>query len=111
VTDALLAPCGTYCEYCDYHRGERTPPCAGCGTHQGHPFWGDCKLHACAHEHQVDHCGVCREFPCAVFVNQYDPDHGQTSAFTRAGLLAYRKTAGTEKYKDMVKKLEAADTP
>jgi hypothetical protein len=46
-----------------------------------------------------------------VFVNQYDPDHGPTSAFTRAGLLAYRKTAGTGKYKAMVKKLEAGATP
>jgi hypothetical protein len=46
-----------------------------------------------------------------LFVNQYDPEHGQTSAFTRAGLLAYRKTAGTDKYEDMVKKLEAAATP
>lgn len=30
----------------------------------------------------------------------------QKSAFTRAGLLAYRKKAGTEKYIEMIKKLE-----
>jgi len=102
----LLAPCGTYCGSCAYYTKERTPHCSGCATHEGHPFWGDCKLYACAKDHEVEHCGLCKEFPCDLFVNQYDPEYGQKSAFTRAGLLAYRKKAGTDKYNEMVRKLE-----
>jgi hypothetical protein len=40
-----------------------------------------------------------------MFVDQYDPEHGQESAFTRAGLLTYRRKAGTEKYVEMTKRL------
>ena len=72
----------------------------------GHPFWCDCKLYVCAEDHKVEHCGLCTDFPCEQFINQYDPEHGQKSAFTRAGLLAYRTKAGTEKFCEAVKKLE-----
>lgn len=106
MEDVLIAPCGTHCEFCDYYKKERTPHCAGCGSHKGHPFWGGCKLYACAKDHEVEHCGLCKDFPCDLFINQYDPEHGQTNAFTRAGLLAYRKKAGTAKYYEIVKKLD-----
>jgi hypothetical protein len=102
----LLAPCGTYCAFCPYYTKEKTPHCPGCETQQGHPFWGECKLFACSKNHKVEHCGLCLEFPCTLFVNQYDPQHGQRSAITRVGLLAYRKKAGTEKYIEMVRRLE-----
>ena len=72
----------------------------------GHPFWGDCKLYACAEDHKVEHCGLCGEFPCDLFINQYDPEHGQKSAFTRTGLLAYRKKVGNQEYIAVFKKLE-----
>jgi hypothetical protein len=44
-------------------------------------------------------------------VNQFDPAHGQKSAFTRAGLLAYRKKVGTQKFIEMCKKLEEEGEP
>ena len=106
MKNVLIAPCGAYCKLCDYYQKERTPHCSGCGTHEGHPFWGECKLYACAKGHNVEHCGICEKFPCELFVNQYDPEHGQKSAFTMAGLLVYRKKAGTQKYKEMIKKLK-----
>jgi len=105
----LLAPCGTYCGSCAYYTKERTPHCSGCETHKGHPFWGECKLYACSTEHEAEHCGLCHEFPCELFVNQFDPEHGQKSVFIRAGLLAYRKKAGPQKYIEMVKKLKAQE--
>ena len=106
----LLASCGAYCGSCSYFLKERIPHCSACGTHKGHPFWGECKLYACASEHKVEHCGLCNDFPCNLFVDQYDPEHGQKSAVTRAGLLAYRKKAGSEKYVEMVKKLKEQGT-
>ena len=106
----LLAPCGTYCGSCSYFLKEKTPYCPGCKTQKGRPFWGECKLYVCAENHEVEHCGLCNHFPCNLFVDQYDPEHGQRSAFMRAGLLAYRKKAGTEKYVEMVKKLKEQET-
>lgn len=112
LDEKLLAPCGTNCGLCSYYTKERTPHCPGCNTQKGQPFWGACKLYACARDHQVEHCGLCGEFPCDLFVDQYDPEHGQRSAFTRAGLLAYRRKAGTQKYIEITKKLrdEEAET-
>ena len=106
MENGLIAPCGTYCGSCVYYTKERIPHCLGCGTQKGRPFWGECKLYSCAKEKRVEHCGLCNEFPSKLFVNQYDPEHGQKSAFTRAGLLAYRKRAGTKKYLEMIKKLD-----
>lgn len=105
MEDRLAAPCGTHCRFCAYYKKERSPHCSGCDSHKGHPFWGECKLYACANEHQMGHCGLCQDFPCDLFVNQYDPEHGQESAFTRAGLLAYRRKAGVRKYAEMAKKI------
>jgi len=105
LDEKLLAPCGTSCGLCPYYNKEKTPHCPGCDTQKGHPFWGACKLYACVGSHEVEHCGLCNEFPCDLFVDQYDPEHGQESAFTRAGLLAYRTKAGTKKYIEMTKKL------
>jgi hypothetical protein len=53
--------------------------------------------------HIVEFAGI---FPCDLFVDQFDPAHGQKSAFTRAGLLAYRKRVGTQKFVAMSEKLE-----
>ena len=106
MEDDLIAPCGTHCGFCVYYKKEKLPYCSGCGVHKGHPFWGECKLFGCANKREVEHCGLCEDFPCDLFVNQFDPAHGQKSAFTRAGLLAYRKKAGTNKFIEMAKELE-----
>jgi len=67
-------------------------------------FGFECKVYACATEHKVEHCGLCKDFPCSLFIGQYDPEHGRKNSIFRAGLLAYRKKAGTEKYIEMVQK-------
>ncbi|MCK4498485.1 DUF3795 domain-containing protein [Candidatus Bathyarchaeota archaeon] len=101
----LLAPCGTHCGVCEFYTKKKIPHCSGCASENGHPFWGECKLFACAKKHSVSHCGDCTDFPCELFLNQFDPAEGPKSAFTRAGLLAYRKKAGTDKYIEAVEKL------
>lgn len=106
MDELLLSPCGTYCGPCEFLNREEKPSCLGCGYQKGQPFWGECKVYACSKEREVSHCGECPEFPCEVFVNQFDPSHGQRSSFTRAGLLIYRKKVGAEKFIDMVKKIE-----
>lgn len=105
MNEKYLAPCGEYCGTCKFLNREEPPNCSGCGAEKGRPFWGTCKIFTCAAEHSVKHCGDCKKFLCDLFINQYDPSHGPKSAFTRAGLLAYRKKAGKEKFIDMATKL------
>ena len=102
----LHASCGAYCGVCEFYTKKKNPHCPGCVSENGHLFWGECQLFACAKKHSVNHCGECPEFPCDLFVNQFDPAEGPKSAFMRAGLLAYRKKAGTDKYLEAVEKLD-----
>jgi len=103
----LAAPCGEYCGLCPYYKGEKTPHCAGCGFHKGHPFWGECKLYACVTKHDIEHCGLCTDFPCDFFIGHFDQENpeGQRNAVVRTGLLAYRKKHGNKKWLDLYKKL------
>jgi hypothetical protein len=91
-------------------RKKKNPSCSGCGDHKGHPFWGECKLYACVTEHEVEHCGLCTDFPCDLFVGHFEgpPDsiEGQRDAILRLGFLAYRKKVGIEKYFAMIRKLK-----
>jgi len=109
----LLSGCGEFCGPCPYHTGEKQPPCPGCASHEGHPFWGECKVYECIVAKGVAHCGLCSEFPCDPFVDHYEesaPD-GQRAAVHRAGVLAYRARHGDEKTLMLLKKLrEPRDT-
>ena len=106
MSEEYLTPCGEYCGTCKFLKRETKPTCAGCGAQAGRPFWVTCRVYQCAADHGVAHCGVCEAFPCDRFVDQFDPAHGQRSVFTRAGLLAYRKRAGTDKYIEVVRRLQ-----
>ena len=108
MEEQLVAPCGAYCGTCMFLDRKEKPNCSGCGNQNGAPFWGKCKLYVCATGH-VEHCGVCKDFLCDLFVDQFDPAHGQKSAFTRAGLLAYRRRVGTQKFIEMSEKLNKED--
>ena len=105
MDENLIAPCGTFCGTCKFYNRTEQPSCNGCGNEKGAPFWGTCNLYACAND-RVEHCGVCEDFPCDLFVDQFDPAYGQKSVFTRAGLLAYRKRNGTQKFIEMSRKLD-----
>jgi hypothetical protein len=52
------------------------------------------------------HCGVCEDFPCDDFVNQFDPNNpeGQRNAVYRAGIEAYRARHGDEKAAELIRK-------
>ncbi len=72
---------------------------------KGAPFWGTCKTYACVKEKNVTHCGECEEFPCDLFMSQYDPDEGRLYSVIRAGLLAYRARHGDEKAVELTKEM------
>lgn len=106
MDEKFLAPCGSYCRTCEFLNKKEKPSCIGCGNQGGQVFWGECKLYACAKSKEVDHCGDCQDFLCDLFVGQFDPAQGQESVFTRAGLLVYRKKFGSEKFIEIVRKIE-----
>ena len=99
----LAAACGLYCGKCEYHPAK----CPGCGAIQGKPFWTAhfeievCPLHDCAvNKKQLEHCGLCAEFPCVMFLSLRDPS--QSDAEAEKGLrqrqddLLLRKEIGTK---------------
>lgn len=106
-TNGYLPGCGEYCGLCPYHTGVKQPLCPGCNVVKGKPFWGECKIYICTSDHDVQHCGVCEEFPCEDFINHYEEalPEGQRNAVFRAGLLAYRAIHGDTKTIKLLEKL------
>jgi hypothetical protein len=88
----LVTPCGSYCGECQNYQKN----CAGCGYAKGKPFWGECRFYPCAKQKNVEHCGLCLDFPCEYFMSTYDPSEGAWRVFYRAGQLAYRRKVGTK---------------
>jgi hypothetical protein len=95
-----IPPCGAYCKNCVVYKKK----CEGCVETKGKPFhlkgteFKICPIWDCAMKKKVDHCGLCKEFPCNLFLSFYDPKRGIVTALRRAGLLALRKKLGERKW-------------
>ena len=111
MDDLIFAGCGLVCNNCEFFSGEKEPQCPGCSQVKGEPFWGQCKLYSCNRKNKVNHCGVCNNFPCELFVDQYDPNNpdGQKDALFRAGILAFRTKHGDKKAVELIRKLQTID--
>ena len=100
-----IPPCGAYCQDCSVYKKR----CAGCVETNGKPFHlkdsgkDICPIWKCVTERKVEHCGLCKEFPCDTFLNWYDPERGIVTALRRAGLLALRKKIGTDAWIKWIK--------
>ena len=99
----LAPPCGLYCGTCE-HLGEK---CRGCGHQGGKPFWTamakveNCPLYdCCQNRKQLEHCGLCDDFPCETFNSLRDPslsdEAAEESLRERQKDLTLRKEVGTE---------------
>ena len=65
------AVCGTYCGDCDAYLDRI---CCGCGYQLGHTRRGECAIfRCCVVERGLEHCGLCMDFPCQVFVSHAAP--------------------------------------
>ncbi len=101
-----LAPvCGLYCGNCEYLKKD----CQGCGGQKGQPFWTAqidvkvCPLYdCCINRKQLEHCGLCNEFPCKTFLELRDPslsvEEAEKSLLARQNELLKRKKIGLEKW-------------
>lgn len=106
MTDEKNVPvCGLYCGSCDFFGKQ----CKGCGYVAGKPFWtaqiptGICPLHdCCSNKKRLEHCGLCEDFPCNIFLELRDPsmsnEEFQESLAVRQKALKRRTVIGTEKW-------------
>ena len=104
--DRKLAPvCGIYCGSCEL-LGKQ---CKGCGYVDGKPFWAEqfgvrvCQLHdCCRNSRHLEHCGLCADFPCKVFLEMHDPsmsdDEARKSLEARQADLRRRGQVGTDEW-------------
>jgi hypothetical protein len=104
MADVNHAPCcGIYCGDCPFLDLQ----CQGCGYVNGKPFWTDqlpgrvCPLYECCRNHkQLEHCGLCTEFPCRVFLELRDPNMSdeafQQALNERQKSLKLRAEIGTD---------------
>jgi hypothetical protein len=65
------AVCGRYCGECDrYLAGS----CCGCGYQLGSTCKGECAVfQCCILERGLEHCGLCIDFPCQMFLSLAGP--------------------------------------
>lgn len=67
----LAAVCGRYCGTCDAYLGGS---CCGCAYQLGRTQRGECPIFECCIVGRgLEHCGLCRDFPCQVFVAHARP--------------------------------------
>ena len=65
------AVCGRYCVDCEpYQQGL----CCGCGYELGQTYRGECAVFdCCIMDRGLEHCGLCVDFPCQVFLSHAPP--------------------------------------
>jgi hypothetical protein len=69
----LAAVCGRYCGECEAYQSGL---CCGCGYQLGQTRRGDCAIfRCCVVERGLEHCGICLDFPCQMFVSHASPLH------------------------------------
>ena len=75
----------------------------------GKPFWTAqikdkiCPLYnCCINQKQLEHCGLCDEFPCETFTGLRDPslteEEARQALLARQNELVKRKEIGTERW-------------
>ena len=71
LTRRLAAVCGRYCAACD---ACQEGSCCGCAYQLGRTRRGECPVfECCIVERGLEHCGLCLDFPCQVFVSHAPP--------------------------------------
>lgn len=98
---------GSFCSFCGKNCGECSERekfgCCGCKeTRDG--YWGGiCEIKECCAEKKIEHCGECKDFPCAVLRGFcYDKETGDDGE----RLLQCKKWADNKKstYENRVKR-------
>lgn len=109
----FAAACGLFCGNCEH----LDTKCKGCGIQKGKPFWTTmmkvecCPIYSCSvNTKQLEHCGLCNEFPCEIFNQLRDPslsdEEAKNALLARQNDLVKRREIGTEQWlKEKQKKI------
>lgn len=66
--------CGLDCNACE---NREKCDCPGCLELEEGNWAGNCDIKKCCEEKQLEHCGLCSDFPCDLLRNTaFDPDEG-----------------------------------
>ncbi len=101
----LAAVCGIYCGRCEY-LGEA---CKGCSVEKGKVFWTRsdqapwdiCPIwKCCVQDRQLEHCGLCPDFPCVTYLDLKDPNDPQAEVHQQENIesLKHRTNVGTSRW-------------
>ena len=67
----LAAICGLYCGTCEAFEAQ---DCRGCAYQLGVAAGEECRVfQCCVVERGLEHCGLCADFPCQLFLASADP--------------------------------------
>ncbi|MFC1514113.1 DUF3795 domain-containing protein [candidate division KSB1 bacterium] len=97
--------CGYYCGDCHF----LDKPCKGCMCTGGKPFWSEempgglCPIYnCCVNEKKLEHCGLCEELVCKIFLGLRDPNISdevfRKSIKDRETALRRREEVGTRQW-------------
>ena len=70
----LAAVCGLYCGTCEAYGIGEPETCRGCAYQLGLATDGECYVfQCCIVERGLEHCGLCPDFPCQLFLSSAEP--------------------------------------
>lgn len=100
----FAAACGEYCGSCG---PVSAGICRGCAYQLGlTPAGEECRIFFCAVvEHGLEHCGLCPDFPCPLFLSSAEP----AIVERRVQALRRRAAIGTERWLDEQERMEDED--
>jgi hypothetical protein len=101
----LAAVCGIYCGGCNYLDGT----CKGCSAERGRVFWtkseeipwDTCPIwKCCVEQKELEHCGLCSDFPCDTYLNLKDPSNPEADLLKQQSIesLKHRTEVGTGRW-------------
>ncbi len=79
----VTSRCGLMCNSCEWKEPNQ---CTGCIESNGMPFYGTCKIAACAQAKGLTHCGECSEMPCED-LKDYSCGHSEHSDHPKGARL------------------------
>ena len=99
VIDPLwAAPCGVCCRLCEFFDCPEGLSCQGCYKERlcrvGEPV---CWFVTCVEQREIEHCGLCKDFPCQELLKNHETCAGDTPqiAASRINDLTVRARMGT----------------
>ena len=87
MEDSLIAYCGVDCAACADYAEKKCPGCRRSEWPDGDP----CPPVACCRKREIEFCGQCADFPCAMMREFYEESDSHRAAGERMKRLSQEK--------------------